>query len=102
HTGNKVAFYDDADPASAITYHHRGFKNGEGIANWMGRYMAKPDHLLVTGFSAGGAGATAMYGLIRLATQPKKSALLADSGPLFQVDRNATPEQAPSVRLHNK
>ena len=43
-----------------------------------------------------------MYGLIPLAVQPNLSAMLADSGPLFQVDRNASPEEAPSVLLHNK
>ena len=102
HTGNKVAVYGDADPTKPITYHHKGFKNSEAIANWMGKYMAQPDHLLVTGFSAGGAGATGAYGLIRLATQPKKGALLADSGPLFQVNRTDSPEVSPSVHLHNK
>lgn len=99
HTGNKVATYGDADPVNPITYYHRGFKNGEAVANWVGRYLPKQDQLLVTGFSAGGVGATAMYGLIRLADQPKQSAMLADSGPLFQVDRNASPEDAPSVLL---
>lgn len=102
HTGNKTALYGDADPKTAITYYHRGFKNGEAVANWLGRYLPKQDQLLVTGFSAGGTGGTAIYGLIRLASQPKQSALLADSGPLFQVNRNDTPEQAPSVLLHNK
>ena len=102
HTGNKINLYGDADPTKPITYHHKGFKNGEALANWMGRYMAKPDHLLVTGFSAGGAGSTGIYGLLRLAVQPKKSALLADSGPLFQVNRTDSPEQSPSVHLHNK
>lgn len=102
HTGNKTAVYGDADPGAPITYYHRGFKNGEAVANWVGRYLPKQDKLLVTGFSAGGVGATAMYGLIRLADQPKQSALLGDSGPLFQVDRNATPDEAPSVLLHAK
>lgn len=101
-TGNKVNIYDDKDPTQPTTYYHRGFRNGEAVANWLGRYLPNQDHLLVTGFSAGGAGATAMYGLIRLASEPKKSALLADSGPLFQVDRNADPAVAPSVFLHRK
>src|SRR5690606_31183395 len=75
HTGNKVVVYDDADPAKPMTYHHKGFKNGEAVANWLGRYLPKQDHLLVTGFSAGGAGATAAYGMIRLAMDPKLSAM---------------------------
>jgi hypothetical protein len=40
--------------------------------------------------------------MMRNIVKPKKMALLADSGPLFSVPRNATPEQAPSVLLHNK
>ena len=72
HTGNKVATYGDADPANPITYYHRGFKNGEAVANWVGRYLPKQDQLLVTGFSAGGVGATAMYGLIRLPISPNR------------------------------
>ena len=102
HSGNKSNVYGDADPTKAITYRHKGFMNGQAIANWMGKHMAKPDKLLVTGFSAGGAGASSMYGLIRLATQPKQSAMLADSGPIFQVNRTDTPEQSPSIHLHNK
>jgi hypothetical protein len=102
HTGNRIAVYGDADPAKPITYYHRGGKNGEALANWLGRYFPKQDKLLVTGFSAGGTGGTAIYGLIRLAVQPKQGALLADSGPLFQADRNASPDDAPSVLLHNK
>src|SRR5690606_9506471 len=90
------------DPAKPMTYHHKGFKNGEAVANWLGRYLPKQDHLLVTGFSAGGAGATAAYGMIRLAMDPKLSAMLADSGPLFQVNRNASPAEAPSVPLHKR
>jgi hypothetical protein len=102
HTGNKVALYKDADPAKPLTYYHRGSINGEQIAAWLGKNFKQPEKLLVTGFSAGGAGSTANYGWLRLAMNPKKSALLADSGPLFNVNRSDTPEQSPSVLLHNK
>lgn len=102
HTGNRVGTYNDADPKNPLTYHHKGGLNGEAMANWLGTYMSKPDHLLVTGFSAGGAGATANYGWIRLAMEPKKSALLADSGPLFPAPRAGTAEQYPSLPLQTK
>ncbi|TBO31389.1 hypothetical protein EYS42_09130 [Aquabacterium lacunae] len=101
HSGNKSNVYGDADPKTAITYRHKGFMNGQAIANWMGKHLPKQDKLLVTGFSAGGAGATSMYGLIRLAVQPKQSAMLADSGPIFQVNRSDSPEVSPSIHLHN-
>ncbi|TAL14231.1 MAG: hypothetical protein EPO01_19860 [Aquabacterium sp.] len=102
HTGNKVAIYSDADATKPLTYYHRGGVNGEKMAEWLGKNLVRPDNLLVTGFSAGGAGATANYGWLRLALNPKKSALLADAGPLFNVNRNDTPQQSPSVLLHNK
>ncbi|HET6789266.1 MAG TPA: pectin acetylesterase-family hydrolase, partial [Aquabacterium sp.] len=100
HTGNRVASYGDADPTKPLTYFHKGGVNGEALAQWLGANLRRPDKLLVTGFSAGGAGATANYGWLRLAMNPKSSGLLADSGPLFNVNRSDTPEQSPSVHLH--
>jgi hypothetical protein len=102
HTGNKIATYDNLDPSKPLAYYHRGAVNGKAVAAWMAANLKQPEHLLVTGFSAGGVGATALYPALREALKPKKAALLADSGPLFDVPRNATPEQAPSVLLHNK
>ncbi|HEX5373099.1 MAG TPA: pectin acetylesterase-family hydrolase [Aquabacterium sp.] len=100
HTGNKTAVYPDADPTKpALTYMHRGARNGEALANWIAQNMPKPDHLLVTGFSAGGAGSTSNYGVLREAIQPKLSTLLADSGPLMQAPRGG---QAASLKLHEK
>ena len=102
HTGNKITSYSDADPTKPRVQYHRGSINGQAMANWLGKNFKRPDQLLVTGFSAGGAGATANYGWLRLAMNPKKSSMLADSGPLFQVNRTDSPEVSPSVRLHNK
>lgn len=102
HTGNKVSVYDNVDPSKPMSYFHRGAVNAKGVAAWMAKNMKQPDHLFLTGFSAGGVGSAALYPAFRDTIKPKKMALLADSGPLFDVPRNATPEQAPSVLLHNK
>lgn len=102
HTGNKITAYGDADPSAPRVQHHKGSVNGYAMAQWLGANFKRPDQLLVTGFSAGGAGATANYGWLRLAMNPKKSAMLADSGPLFQVNRTDSPAVSPSVKLHNK
>jgi len=102
HTGNKAAVYNNVDAANPLTYQHRGAVNAEAVAKWMAANLPKPDHLLLTGFSAGGVGSAANYPVFRNTIQPKKMALLADSGPLFSVPRHATPQQAPSVLLHNK
>jgi len=103
HTGNKVNVYDNVDPAKPMTYFHRGAINAKAAAQWMASHkMQNPAHLLLTGFSAGGVGSTANYATFREVLKPKKMALLADSGPLFDAPRTATPTQAPSVLLHNK
>lgn len=102
HTGNKVTAYTDSNPSKPRVQYHRGSVNGYEMAQWLGKNLKQPAQLLVTGFSAGGTGGTANYGWLRLAMKPKKSALLADSGPLFQVNRNDSPEVSPSVLLHNK
>ena len=100
HTGNKVTTYSDS--AGSTAWFHRGAVNAQAVAKWMaGNLPKQPAHLLLTGFSAGGVGSTALYADFRETLKPRKMALLADSGPLFDVPRNATPEQAPSVLLHN-
>jgi hypothetical protein len=102
HTGNKVAVYDDADAANPTAYFHRGYPNAKALAAWLGKNLPNQSQVLVTGFSAGGVGSTAAYDAIRTAMKPKKSALLADSGPLMQAPRNGSSDAYPSVRLHNK
>lgn len=102
HTGNKVAVYDNVDPLNPMAYHHRGMVNAKAVAAWMAKNLKQPEKLFLTGFSAGGVGSAALYPAFREALKPKQMSLLADSGPLFNVPRNATPEQAPSVLLHNK
>lgn len=102
HTGNKVSVYPDKDPTKpALAYHHKGSLNGEALANWMAANMPKPEHLLVTGFSAGGAGATGNYSTLRDIVKPQMQSMLADSGPLMQAKRNGTVPAA-SLPLHNR
>ncbi|MBI5333605.1 MAG: hypothetical protein HZB72_03290 [Burkholderiales bacterium] len=102
HTGNQVNVYTDADPAQPLTYFHRGDKNGRALAAWLKANLPRPEHLLVTGFSAGGVGSTAQYPTLRTALNPRRMALLADSGPLMIAPRTGTPQQYPSLPLHNK
>lgn len=100
YTGNRVKLYPDPDGGTPLAYHHRGNLNTEAMARWLGANMRRPQNLLVTGFSAGGAGATANYAYVREQMRPQRSALLADSGPLFNVPRGASPTAAPSAPLH--
>jgi len=100
HTGNKVTTY--SDESGAIAWHHKGAVNAKAVTAWMAANMPKPEVLLLTGFSAGGAGSAANFAQMRTGTQAKKAALLADSGPLFPAPRSSTPAQHPSLPLHNK
>lgn len=103
HGGDKVVVYADGDPARPpLTFHHRGARNVEALAQWLKANMPRPDHLFVTGFSAGGSGATTGYATLRDTIQPRMATLLADSGPLMPAKRGASLAQAPSLLLHEK
>ncbi|MDO9237058.1 MAG: pectin acetylesterase-family hydrolase [Aquabacterium sp.] len=99
HVGNKVQVYTDA--AGSAAWYHRGAVNAKAVTAWMAANMRKPEQLLLTGFSAGGTGSTGNYAQMRNGLSPKRSALLADSGPLFWAPRGSTPEQSPSLPLQN-
>jgi Pectinacetylesterase len=100
YTGNRAAVYADPDGAFPIVYYHRGNINAEAMVDWVAANLPKPSQLMVTGFSAGGIGATANYAYVREKLQPGRSSMLADSGPLFNVPAGSTPESAPSTALH--
>ncbi|RZJ08077.1 MAG: hypothetical protein EOP39_14725 [Rubrivivax sp.] len=103
HTGAKLRVYGDADPAHPRVQHHRGQANVRAAAAWLRANLGKPDQLLVTGFSAGGVGATANYGVLRDALAPTgRASLIADSGPLYPAPRGGTAAQYPSLALHNR
>lgn len=101
HTGNAVQTYADADPANPTVYYHHGFLNAKAVGAWMAANLPRPAQLLVSGSSAGGVGSTANYGFLREALNPVKSALVADSGPLFPAPKDGSPSQYPSVPLQN-
>ncbi len=100
HTGNKVTTY--SDETGSIAWYHRGGVNAKAVTAWMAANMPKPEVLLLTGFSAGGTGSTANFPQMRTTLGAKNAALLADSGPLFWAPRSSSPEESPSLPLHNK
>jgi acetyl esterase/lipase len=102
HSGSAVRVYSDSDPSNPRVEFHRGQANIRAAAAWLRANQGRPDNLLLTGFSAGGVGATTTYALMRDTLDPKKSSqLLSDSGPLMQAPRSSTPQQSPSLPLHN-
>ncbi|AKJ31810.1 pectin acetylesterase-family hydrolase [Caldimonas brevitalea] len=102
HTGSAVQVYNDTQPAQPKVQYHRGKANITGAAQWVRQHIGQPPELLVSGFSAGGAGATGTYPLVRDILEPQRASLLADSGPLFPAPRSSTPAQSPSLPLHNR
>lgn len=103
HTGSKTTVYDDAYPETPRVQHHAGQANIRGAAQWLRANLGQPRKMMLTGYSAGGVGSTSTYGIMRDTLQPTGNAtLLADSGPLMPAPRSGTPEQYPSLLLHNK
>ena len=102
HSGSALKVYSDSDPANPRVQTHYGQANVRGAAAWLRANTGQPNQLLLTGFSAGGVGATTTYALVRDTLQPTgASQVLADSGPLFPAPRGASPADYPSLPLHN-
>lgn len=101
HTGSQVRVYDDQRPDKPRVQYHAGQANIRAAADWMRQHLGRPDKLLLSGFSAGGVGATANYAIVRDRLAPGgRATLLADSGPLMPAPRGHTKEQSPSQPLH--
>ena len=84
HMGNKVAVYKDPKGEGPdLTYRHFGAINVEKSIAYLKERYQKPKEMMITGCSAGGTGALGNYHFFRRELQPEKSALLADSGPIF-------------------
>ncbi len=103
HTGSRVVVYTDADPDHPRVEYHQGKANIKAAADWLKKHLGRPDRLVLTGFSAGGVGATANHAIVRDILKPRgRVTLLADSGPLFNAPRGSTQQQSPSLPLHEK
>lgn len=96
HTGRAVTVYEDpAGIEPDLEYHHNGHDNVVAAVGWLSVQFPQVPRMLVTGCSAGGAGATANYYFIRTGMNIERSYLLADSGPIF-------PDSTFSQPLHDK
>jgi hypothetical protein len=106
HTGDNVITYTSAGPVDGgtgdggtgeLVFHHNGHKNTMAVIDWLHRTFASVPRLLVTGCSAGGAGALLNYHFLRqgMGSNVQCSYLLNDSGPIFHSD-------GPSKQLHAK
>lgn len=104
HTGNNVMTYTSDGPVdggtgpggtASLTFHHAGHANVMAVIDWLKKSFPIVPKMLVTGCSAGGAGAIVNYHFIRsgLGSNVQCGYLLDDSGPIFH-------SYGPSKQLH--
>jgi hypothetical protein len=106
HIGNNDMEYEIPGEEGTFPWHHAGYNNVQGVLDWMknGKYSKHFNtipNLMVTGCSAGGAGAFLNYHFIRegLGNRVENAILLNDSGPIYYTDGGAPGHSSP---LHQK
>lgn len=97
HTGNNVITYTDPTGMGPdVEFHHSGHDNVQKVIEWVDANFTHVPRMLVTGCSAGGAGAITNYYFIRNGVHAaERSYMLDDSGPIF-------PSSGYSGPLHTK
>ena len=84
HTGSSEVVYTDPDGVEPpVTWHHKGGDNTLAAIDYAATRFPNVNKLLVSGYSAGGAGTAATYYFVRDGLDPEAGYLLNDSGPLF-------------------
>lgn len=84
HIGDRDAVYEDPTGAAPpLSWQHRGYRNTQSVIAWMQEQFPRVDRMLVSGCSAGGAGAINNYYFLRTALEPARGYLVNDSGPIF-------------------
>jgi hypothetical protein len=106
HSGNNVITYTSSEPVDGgtgpggtaeLTFHHNGHNNSVAVVEWIRSTFTTVPRMLVTGCSAGGAGAILNYHFLRqgMGQNAQCGYLLNDSGPIFHSD-------GPSRQLHDQ
>jgi hypothetical protein len=90
HIGDRDVTYEDPSGENPpLEWHHRGYDNVQAIVAWMDEQFPRLDRMLVSGCSAGGAGAINNYYFLRTALNVDRGYLLDDSGPIFPSESNS-------------
>jgi len=84
HGGERVASYTAGGLTNA--WHHTGAVNARLLLARVAATFPAPGHLVVSGLSAGGFGATLQYAAFRAAFKAGTSQLVDDSGPFLVGD----------------
>lgn len=103
YTGDETAVYEDpTGQAAPLVYHHNGVRNVRAVTAWMRENLPAPTQLLMTGCSAGGAGALTSYHAFRRDSRSRLGFLINDSGPVYPTELNGPLAQNPSQPLLEK
>ncbi|MCS6995706.1 MAG: pectinacetylesterase family protein [Casimicrobiaceae bacterium] len=79
HAGSNTASYTNPFTRQNFAIEHRGHDNFRVVLRWIEDNFAGPEHILVTGSSAGGYGAIINYPWIRRAFPYSQAIMLADA-----------------------
>jgi len=97
--GDNTATYKSEDSEESLEWRHNGFENTQGILDWMtngpfSHHFDTIPKLMVTGCSAGGAGAFLNYHFIRKGLDDRvgEAILLNDSGPIYYTTTDEEPD----------
>ncbi|MEQ8276212.1 MAG: pectin acetylesterase-family hydrolase [Deltaproteobacteria bacterium] len=83
-SGDTVVTYEDPDNKEPdVEFHHVGHANVLATVDQLAEIFPSIERMLVSGCSAGGAGAVINYHFLRDGLSPNRGYLLDDSGPLF-------------------
>jgi hypothetical protein len=95
HAGSRTVMYDD------VEWHHQGHTNVLAATEWLNDEYPQVPQMLLTGCSAGGAGAIANYYFVREGLEGlDRGYMLNDSGPIFPAA--ADDPTAWSRQLHDE
>lgn len=98
HLGLKTSTYTDpSGKGKPLTVSHVGAANVLAVALWARDHLPQAKEWELSGNSAGGVGATALYPALRSLFPQAKSYLINDGGPIFWAPLNAND---PSAGLH--
>jgi hypothetical protein len=103
YSGDETVVYEDeSGGGEPLVWHHNGVRNVRAVTSWMRDNLPAPTQLLVTGCSAGGAGAINNYHALRRDSKSRRGFLVNDSGPIFPTEGNGPLADNPSQPLQNE
>lgn len=100
HMGFGTTLYiDEQNPEKSITVQHKGAINVLQAVAWLRNNVQAPQQFMMSGFSAGGVGANALYFAARRLMGAPQGYLLNDGGPIWFTDMTGSVADNPTQPL---